>query len=245
MGWDYVSELRPITGLLFIPGWYVITESQLVWLLKPRAEDTTENQEWTIHDMWTCFIWFLLLHHYLFVLCFKWSSICFGTYLCDLFILICLINIYFYRREIKYLLNVSDISSRVIVSPNACWDWHFFNEGHQGTVCSLVPLTLANCLLMTMYQFERLFNVQCYKTITAFDILRKLIKKRSWHISKHISSISLHTLRKTTDKTQVSIVDTAEGVWTGVWTGVTAWDKIRSRLWAPDVTELCYCYLHK
>jgi hypothetical protein len=27
MGWDYVSELRSPTGLLFIPGWYVNTES--------------------------------------------------------------------------------------------------------------------------------------------------------------------------------------------------------------------------
>jgi hypothetical protein len=25
MGWDYVSELRPPTGLLFIPRWYMST----------------------------------------------------------------------------------------------------------------------------------------------------------------------------------------------------------------------------
>jgi hypothetical protein len=38
MGWDYVSELRPPTGLLFISGWYMNMES--------RGDDDDDDAGW-------------------------------------------------------------------------------------------------------------------------------------------------------------------------------------------------------
>jgi hypothetical protein len=43
MGWDYVSEFRPPTGLLFIPWWYMSTENH-GWMIL-----TWENS-WFVHQ---------------------------------------------------------------------------------------------------------------------------------------------------------------------------------------------------
>jgi hypothetical protein len=82
MGWDYVSELRPPAGLLFIPRWYVSGEitmsaeehAWLAWqtsLAIAPADSSGSKQEKLAKGMriWPCEVFFAHTFKWFFICC--------------------------------------------------------------------------------------------------------------------------------------------------------------------------------